>query len=701
MGMPMTGRYKAYISYSHQDEYWAQWLQQALERYRVPRQIRRERPGKNLPARLYPIFRDREELASSPDLTRSICSALDNSDALIVICSPQAARSSWVNDEIRYFQSLGRSRKIFCLQIAGNAERDAEDCAFPPALLNAEDGSQLPIPLAADVSLQADGKRIAVIKIAAALLDVGIDDLRHRDAQRQLRFRGLVASVSTIVAAVTMAFALAAVLARQEADIRRLQAESLISFMLEDLRGRLEPVGRLDLLDAVGNEAMEYFALLGNHGTEQEVFSRALALRQIGEVRFRQGQLAGALAAFEESRNIARTLVFANPDNSSYLYELGQAEFWIGYAALEQSHLDQTTTSFTRYMEYSRQLVLAEPENPDYQMELMYAYSNLGTVNMEAANPEIALEYFRQCLQLNLQLLEMIPGDLPLTNDLGNTYSWLGKANLQLGNLAESERAYNAALNSLLSLHETGENRIYSEHFGQNKYHLGNVSLHLGNVESAEALFSDARVVFDELMKVDPDNGIWRSDRGISAYHQAETSLLLGNQEQANGFLLVALSDFEQLSSKAPSDFRNSENLSLAQQLMAQIQLGQDNNMAMKLSRESFNRINALVKEEDPKPRTVLNFASVAIKHGQLMQAVGNMQLATKVWRTAFELLEASDDQSLLRFAIEQKLRSLLPIVGSDFSGASTLVEAGFQDPRYLVDNCDCNISAVASLTNE
>ncbi|MEJ2207362.1 MAG: hypothetical protein P8170_25090, partial [Gemmatimonadota bacterium] len=40
------------------------------------------------------------------------------------------------------------------------------------------------------------------------------------------------------------------------------EAERLIDFMLGDLRGKLEPIGRLDLLDDVGGEAVAYFAEL-------------------------------------------------------------------------------------------------------------------------------------------------------------------------------------------------------------------------------------------------------------------------------------------------------------------------------------------------------------------------------------------------------------------------------------------------------
>ena len=78
---PMANRYRAFISYSHADEKWAKWLLRSLEAYRVPRHIvERYALDTN---RLIPIFRDREELASSGDLSATIQNALTESTSLI------------------------------------------------------------------------------------------------------------------------------------------------------------------------------------------------------------------------------------------------------------------------------------------------------------------------------------------------------------------------------------------------------------------------------------------------------------------------------------------------------------------------------------------------------------------------------------------------------------------------------------------
>jgi hypothetical protein len=82
-------KYKAFLSYSHRDKPWGDWLHKALESYRVPKRLvgtaGRDRA---VPAKLFPIFRDREELSSSSDLNDQIKTALEQSAYLVVICSP-------------------------------------------------------------------------------------------------------------------------------------------------------------------------------------------------------------------------------------------------------------------------------------------------------------------------------------------------------------------------------------------------------------------------------------------------------------------------------------------------------------------------------------------------------------------------------------------------------------------------------------
>lgn len=213
-------RYSAFISYNHRDRAWASWLHRALERYRIPKPLRgRDTAVGVLGKRLPPVFQDREELAASTDLARSVQEALAEAATLIVICSPNAARSRWVNEEVRTFIAAGRAGRIQCLVVDGEPGlRDAADplACFPPALIEA--GVE---PLAADVRPDGDGKRAALLKLIAGVLGVGYDELRRRDAMRRQRQLAVVATLATTGLAGTSALAAFALVSRQDAIAQR------------------------------------------------------------------------------------------------------------------------------------------------------------------------------------------------------------------------------------------------------------------------------------------------------------------------------------------------------------------------------------------------------------------------------------------------------------------------------------------------
>ena len=229
-------QYRAFLSYSHRDAGWANWLHRALETYRPPKSLLGTVTAAGaVPKRLIPIFQDRQELASATELGAVISAALRDSACQIVICSPDAARSRWVNEEILAFKRLGREDRIFPLIVSGepNASslpgREAEEC-FPPALrfrLGADGNlSDVPTePVAADARPGKDGRSRAKLKLVAAVLGVGFDVLRRREQQRRNRRLFLAACAATCGMVLTSALATYALIQRSLAQRQTARAE--------------------------------------------------------------------------------------------------------------------------------------------------------------------------------------------------------------------------------------------------------------------------------------------------------------------------------------------------------------------------------------------------------------------------------------------------------------------------------------------
>ena len=255
-------RYWAFISYSHADAKWGDWLHDALETYRVPSRLVKKRSPTPVPKRIFPVFRDREELASSASLGENIQTGLRQSRSPVVICSPRAAASRWVNEEIKLYKSMGREDRVFCLIVDGEPNArpgsDTTEC-FPVTLREPAE------PIAADAREGKDGKRNALLKLIAGIIAVPYDELRQRERQRRVRqrLRRAALTLAAVLALFLVYIAVADVgvslpagdrirtgLDRHELSVfRRVHSDTEIQTTAARLRAGLLDVFRLRLKD--------------------------------------------------------------------------------------------------------------------------------------------------------------------------------------------------------------------------------------------------------------------------------------------------------------------------------------------------------------------------------------------------------------------------------------------------------------------
>ena len=213
-------RYAAFISYSSRDAAFARRVHRALESYRIPTSLGEfDVIGEGKKNRIFPVFRDREEL-SAGTLGQLIEASLKASAALIVICSPNGAASPWVNKEIEFFSSLGRRNRIFAIVAADAPLTDAAGgevtaVHFPSALAAAAPEAQ---PLAADARKGRDPFHHAILKLVAGLIDVNVGSLVDRD-RAERRANALRVSAASLAAVSIVGVGLG-VFAAQQGQVR-------------------------------------------------------------------------------------------------------------------------------------------------------------------------------------------------------------------------------------------------------------------------------------------------------------------------------------------------------------------------------------------------------------------------------------------------------------------------------------------------
>jgi MTH538 TIR-like domain (DUF1863) len=206
-------KYRAFLSYSHRDTAWAKWLHRSLETYRIDKDlVGRDTAHGPVPKTLRPIFRDREDFSAGHSLSEQTLAALEASESLIVICSPNAAQSTYVNEEIRHFKALGRATQIIPVIVDGVPGDPEREC-FPSALRFklGPDGAltgEREEPIAADARPVGDGKELARQKIAAGLLGLGLDEIVRRAARARKRRNLFRISAGVAAALLVLATAL-------------------------------------------------------------------------------------------------------------------------------------------------------------------------------------------------------------------------------------------------------------------------------------------------------------------------------------------------------------------------------------------------------------------------------------------------------------------------------------------------------------
>ncbi|MEY4239103.1 MAG: hypothetical protein RL339_1704 [Pseudomonadota bacterium] len=406
-------RYRAFISYSHADTRFANWLHRRIERFAQPDS------RDNRPERLAPVFIDRAELAAAPDLSDQVREALAQSAALIVVASPRAQVSRWVDQEIALFRTIHPDRPVLAALIEGEPA-----IAFPPALI-AHQGRAVE-PLAADFRKGADGKRLGLLKIVAGLTGHPLDRLVQREAQSRQRRVMAVTAAALLLSLVLSALLVLAIRARAEAERQRASAEGMVEFMLTDLRSDLKGAAGLKVMDAVNARAMAHYSQQDLAALPADSLTRrARLLQAMGEDEAQRGRFAEAERKFQEATRTTAAVLVQRPDAADAIFAHAQSEFWTGFAAWQQGNLESTGRHWRAYLAQAEALARREPGSLRTLMELGYANGNLCELTMrQSKDARQALPWCEKATGLMQQAVRLPAATRQTRLDLANRIGW-------------------------------------------------------------------------------------------------------------------------------------------------------------------------------------------------------------------------------------------------------------------------------------
>lgn len=562
-----ANQYRAFISYSHQDAGWASWLHGSLEKYRPPKSLIGTTTSRGeVPKRLAPVFKDRDELPSATDLGSLINAALQGSAAQIVICSPQAAKSKWVNEEILAFKRLGREDRILCIIVGGEPNatdlpgREAEEC-FPPALRFrlGSDGNLSTArtePIAADARPGKDGKNNAKLKLISGLLGVGYDSLRRREQQRRNRRLFIFSCAAAAGMVLTTSLAGYALVQRGAAQRQTRRAEAQTRTAKETTRFLVDLFKISDPSEARGNTVTAREMLDKGAGRIDELAKepdiQATLMDTLGTVYMGLGLFAQARPLLDQSVATRRRLDGVDPlDLSDSLSHQGdvmtlQADYDAGEKA---------------YREAIR-IESARPNARQNQQKLASSLYGLGTLLAKQGRYADAEENLREALERQKTLYGSVhPAVARTLKDLARAVADRGDLNAAIPLMQRSvamQRELRGSephpdlaevLNDMgLLMYEKGDvdeaEKFYRESLAMNRRLLGekhpeiangleNVAMTVqdkGDLAGAEALYRQSLQMRRELLGANhPEVGRTLLNLSSLQYDRGETREALAN----------------------------------------------------------------------------------------------------------------------------------------------------------------------------
>ncbi|MGL1957287.1 MAG: winged helix-turn-helix domain-containing protein [Colwellia sp.] len=220
-------------------------------------------------------------------------------------------------------------------------------------------------------------------------------------------------------------------------------AEDLISFILYDLKDKLEPLGKIELLNIVADKTVDYFTLAGtDHLSGKSLIQWVEALHILGDVNISKNNYTEAEAYFTQSLsaleqydpNESNAKSLQNEEHEKLLELNMLANYWLGYSAYLQLDYQTTEPYWRNYLTYADTLALRYPKE-GWKLEQSYALNNLGALAEKTEDLTNASDYFERSAQIKLSLLAEQPGNLTIRADLADTRSWQSNIHAKAGKL--------------------------------------------------------------------------------------------------------------------------------------------------------------------------------------------------------------------------------------------------------------------------
>ena len=569
--------YDAFISYSHRaDGKLAPALQSALHRF--------AKPWWKL--RAVTVFRDETSLAAAHDLTEAIRSALGGARFFILLASPLAAQSTWVEREVRAWLETKPAENILIVLTDGTIAWDEDgdfDWSQTDALPRAISGAFPAEPLWVDLSWAHTDEQLSVLdprfqqavaRLAARLHGKSLDTIAGEEVRQHRRTRRIARSAVAAIAVLAIAAAAGAWLGfvGQRRAERNLEQAVLAVDHLETNVAR-------DMLDLSGvsvglrvkmlQEAEDVLKNLDAGGEADAVGrSRALAYTAFAAAYADVGDQAQAEARATAAIRLLSSLRDHRTDDDQVEADLAAGYKIYGDILRHEGRLAEAVGANRKSIDLATALIERHPAAPLADEWRLMEFRNLiaaGDSYYAAADApnavcdgrEVCLAGARQAFADALDLIATVSDgqSVDWTNALLVSQERLGKVYSALGDWTRAEGAYRISLDAIEGLHRAKpENTKWRENLMALQWRMGSVRERQCRFAEALGYYDAALDLARALHRADPNRDDWYRELSLSLEYVGRTQRALGKPELARAAYRESLDAREALRDREPEN---------------------------------------------------------------------------------------------------------------------------------------------------
>jgi len=299
-------------------------------------------------------------------------------------------------------------------------------------------------------------------------------------------------------------------------------AEELMGFMLGEMRQKLEPIGKLELLDTVAKKATTYYERRDSKDLN-DLRQHAIAVGNLADVLLSQGHIAEAVTQYRTALAETQVLVAIDPSNELYQRTLAVRHNHLGAALAIQGDTNGALAEYRQDLAISSRVAAAAPNDAHKLRDLSVTHEKIADELDTQGHMNEALAEYRASLELSEQIARLAPSD-NAQRDLSVAHQRIGDSLAGHGDIKSGLAEYQLSRTIRAQLAtKDPTNTDWQRDLAAIDNSLGELQMTIGDFTASMTALENSLVINEKLAARDPSNADWQSALAWSHYNLGKT----------------------------------------------------------------------------------------------------------------------------------------------------------------------------------